>query len=146
MGLIYVNPEGPNGNADPVAAAKDIRETFARMAMNDEETVALIAGGHTFGKTHGAADPEPYVGPEPERPDPEQGLGWKNTYGTGARRRHHRQRPEVTWTTTRPLGQQFFHILFALRVGADRKPGRRAAVAPGKRRRADRPPEPTIRR
>ncbi len=84
MGLIYVNPEGPNGKPDPVAAAKDIRETFRRMAMNDEETVALIAGGHTFGKTHGAADPNKYVGPVPEAADiEEQGLGWKSKFGTG---------------------------------------------------------------
>ena len=84
MGLIYVNPEGPNGNPDPLAAARDIRETFARMAMNDEETLALIIGGHTFGKTHGAVDPK-YLGPEPEAaPIEQQGLGWKNSFSNGS--------------------------------------------------------------
>jgi catalase-peroxidase len=101
MGLIYVNPEGPNGNPDPLAAAKDIRETFRRMAMNDEETVALIAGGHAFGKTHGAADPDQYVGSEPEgAPLQEQGLGWKNAYGSGNGADAITSGLEVTWTAT----------------------------------------------
>jgi catalase-peroxidase len=100
MGLIYVNPEGPNGNPDPLAAAKDIRETFFRMAMNDEETVALIAGGHTFGKTHGAGDPS-LVGPEPESGALEdQGLGWKSKFGTGIGADAITGGPEVTWTQT----------------------------------------------
>jgi catalase-peroxidase len=100
MGLIYVNPEGPNGKPDPLAAAKDIRETFRRMAMNDEETVALIAGGHTFGKTHGAGDPK-LVGPEPEAaPIEEMGLGWKSRYGTGTGKDAITGGPEVTWTQT----------------------------------------------
>jgi catalase-peroxidase len=101
MGLIYVNPEGPNGNPDPIAAARDIRETFGRMAMNDEETVALIAGGHTFGKTHGAADPSKYIGPEPALASiEEQGLGWKNTLGSGNGANTITSGLEVTWTTT----------------------------------------------
>jgi len=114
MGLIYVNPEGPNGNPDPLAAARDIRETFGRMAMNDEETVALIAGGHTFGKTHGAADPEQYVGAEPAGASiEEQGLGWKNTYGTGNAGSTITSGLEGAWTTTpTKWSNNFFWNLF----------------------------------
>ncbi|TDD73292.1 catalase/peroxidase HPI [Actinomadura darangshiensis] len=113
MGLIYVNPEGPNGNPDPIAAARDIRETFARMAMNDEETVALIAGGHTFGKTHGAA-PDGLVGPEPESaPLEDQGLGWKGVHGTGKGRDSHTSGLEVTWTPTPTTwDNSFWDVLF----------------------------------
>ena len=113
MGLIYVNPEGPNGNPDPVAAAKDIRETFFRMAMNDEETVALIAGGHTFGKTHGAGDPS-LIGPEPEGGAlEEQGLGWKSKFGTGVGADAITGGPEVTWTQTpTKWSNHFFDNLF----------------------------------
>jgi catalase-peroxidase len=113
MGLIYVNPEGPNGKPDPVAAAIDVRETFKRMAMNDEETVALIAGGHSFGKTHGAGDPK-LVGPEPEAAPIEQmGLGWKSSYGTGKGKDAITGGPEVTWTTTpTKWSNNFFENLF----------------------------------
>ncbi len=114
MGLIYVNPEGPNGNPDPLAAAKDIRETFGRMAMNDEETAALIIGGHTFGKTHGAADPEKYVGPEPEAaPLEAQGLGWINSYESGNGTATITSGIEVTWTgTPTQWDDSFLEILF----------------------------------
>ena len=108
MGLIYVNPEGPNGNPDPLASARDIRSTFARMAMDDEETVALIAGGHTFGKTHGAGDPS-LIGAEPEGGELEaQGLGWKSTHGTGFGKDTITGGPEVTWTQTPTQWSNFF--------------------------------------
>ena len=114
MGLIYVNPEGPNGNPDPIASARDIRETFARMAMNDEETVALIAGGHTFGKTHGAADPSKYVGKEPAAASiEEQGLGWKNTLGSGNAGNTITSGLEGAWTTTpTKWSNNYFENLF----------------------------------
>ncbi|HUJ05326.1 MAG TPA: catalase/peroxidase HPI [Streptosporangiaceae bacterium] len=114
MGLIYVNPEGPNGNPDPLAAARDIRETFRRMAMNDEETVALVAGGHTFGKTHGAAVPAGHVGPEPEgAPLAEQGLGWANSFGTGTGDDAITSGLEGAWTPTPTTwDNSFFETLF----------------------------------
>ena len=124
MGLIYVNPEGPDGNPDPTLAATDIRETFKRMAMNDEETVALIAGGHTFGKTHGAA-PSSNVGPEPEAEGLEaQGLGWKNSFGTGKGAHAITSGLEVTWTTTpTKWGTGFFEHLFGHEWELTKSPG-----------------------
>jgi catalase-peroxidase len=123
MGLIYVNPEGPNGNPDPVAAARDIRETFGRMAMNDEETVALIAGGHTFGKTHGAG-PATHVGPEPEAaPLEAQGLGWGSSYESGSGAHAITSGLEVTWTTTpTKWGNGFFDNLFKYEWELTRSP------------------------
>ncbi|MCC6887355.1 MAG: catalase/peroxidase HPI [Hyphomicrobiales bacterium] len=123
MGLIYVNPEGPNGNPDPIAAARDIRETFYRMAMNDEETVALIAGGHTFGKTHGAGDPS-LIGPEPEGAAIEdQGLGWKSKHGTGMGCDAITGGPEVIWTTTpTKWSNNFFWNLFGYEWELEKSP------------------------
>ncbi len=124
MGLIYVNPEGPNGNPDPMAAARDIRETFGRMAMNDEETVALIAGGHTFGKTHGAADPGEYVGAEPAGAAiAEQGTGWKNTFGTGAGPDTITSGLEGIWTSTpTQWSNNYFENLFGFEWEMSKSP------------------------
>jgi catalase-peroxidase len=124
MGLIYVNPEGPNGNPDPLASARDIRETFARMSMNDEETVALTAGGHTFGKTHGAADPNQYVGLEPAAAGiEEQGLGWKNSFGTGNGEYTIGSGLEGAWTTTpAKWSHNYLHNLFAFEWELSKSP------------------------
>ncbi len=140
MGLIYVNPEGPNGNPDPLQSARDIRETFGRMAMNDEETVALIAGGHTFGKTHGAADPLTYVGTEPEgAPLEQQGLGWKQSYGTGKRQDAITSGLEVTWTPTpTQWDNTFFDMLFGHEWELSESPAGAAPVG-GQGRRGDHP-------
>ena len=126
MGLIYVNPQGPNGNPDPLAAARDIRETFARMAMNDEETVALIAGGHTFGKTHGAVTDD-HIGPDPEAaPLEQQGFGWTNYVGNGNGADPWTSGLEGTWTADAgEVGQQLLHEPVRVRVGADEEPRRR---------------------
>jgi catalase-peroxidase len=133
MGLIYVNPEGPNGNPDPVAAARDIRETFKRMAMNDEETVALIAGGHTFGKTHGAGDPS-FIGPEPEgSPIEAQGIGWQSKYNTGIGADAITGGPEVTWSQTpTKWSNNFFENLFNFEWELEKSPaGAQQWVAKG---------------
>jgi len=132
MGLIYVNPEGPNGNPDPLASARDIRETFARMAMDDEETVALIAGGHTFGKTHGAADPNQYVGPEPEGADVEQqGLGWQNSFGSGNADQTITSGLEGAWTTSpAKWDNNFFDNLFGFEWELVKSPAGASQWAP----------------
>src|SRR5207342_3176893 len=124
MGLIYVNPEGPNGTPDPMASAREIRETFKRMAMNDEETVALIAGGHTFGKTHGAADPDKFVGPEPEgAPIAQQGIGWRGSFGSGKGGDTISSGLEGAWTNN-PIrwDNGFFENLFAYEWELTRSP------------------------
>ena len=134
MGLIYVNPQGPNGNPDPVASGRDVRETFARMAMNDEETVALVAGGHTFGKCHGAGDAA-HVGPEPEAaPIEEQGLGWKSSFGERQGPRHDQQRHRGRLEAEpNHMGHGLPEGDVQVRVGAGEEPGWRAPVA-GQRR------------
>ena len=144
MGLIYVNPEGPNGNPDPLASARDIRETFRRMAMNDEETVALIAGGHTFGKTHGAADPEKYVGPEPEAAPLQQlGLGWQNSYGTGSGDDAITSGLEGAWTPT-PVtwDNAYFETLFGYEWVQSKSPAGATQWIPTDQAAADTVPDP----
>ena len=148
MGLIYVNPEGPGGNPDPIAAARDIRETFARMAMNDEETVALIAGGHTFGKTHGAGSAT-HVGPEPEAaPLEEQGLGWKSSYGSGTGADAITSGLEVTWTSTPThWSNNFFWNLFGYEWELEKSPaGANQWVAKGRPETVPDPFDPAKRR
>ena len=144
MGLIYVNPQGPNGNPDPVAAARDIRETFARMAMNDEETVALIAGGHTFGKTHGAADPDVFVGREPEAaPLAEQGLGWKNSFGTGKGGDTITSGLEGAWTPNpKAWDNGFFETLFGYEWKLSKSPAGAHQWVPTDPAAADAVPDP----
>jgi catalase-peroxidase len=148
MGLIYVNPEGPNGNPDPLAAARDIRETFSRMAMNDEETVALIAGGHSFGKTHGAG-PASHVGPEPEAAGlEEQGLGWRSSFGSGKAGDAITSGLEVTWTTTPTRwGNGFFEILFGNEWELSKSPaGAHQWIAKGAKATIPDPFDPTKKR
>ncbi|MEJ0020200.1 MAG: catalase/peroxidase HPI [Acetobacteraceae bacterium] len=144
MGLIYVNPEGPNGTPDPLAAARDIRETFARMAMNDEETVALIAGGHTFGKTHGAADPAKFVGPEPEgAPIEQQGLGWKNSFGSGNGDDTITSGIEGAWTNNPVVWDNgFFENLFGYEWELTKSPAGAHQWTPKDPAAADKVPDP----
>ena len=146
MGLIYVNPEGPNGNPDPLLSARDIRETFARMAMNDEETVALIAGGHTFGKTHGAGDPNKYVGPEPEgAPIEQMGLGWKNTLGTGAGENTISSGLEGAWTPTpTKWDNTYFELLFKYEWVQTKSPAGATQWIPSDAQKADMAPDAHI--
>jgi catalase-peroxidase len=146
MGLIYVNPEGPNGNPDPLLSARDIRETFARMAMNDEETVALIAGGHTFGKTHGAGDPNKYVGPEPEgAPIEQMGLGWKNTLGTGAGENTISSGLEGAWTPTpTKWDNTYFELLFKYEWVQSKSPAGATQWIPSDAQKADMAPDAHI--
>ena len=143
MGLIYVNPEGPDGEPDPIAAAHDIRESFARMAMNDEETVALIAGGHAFGKSHGAGDPE-NVGPEPEAaPIEEQGLGWKSKFGTGKGNDTITGGPELIWTNTpTEWDNNFLRILFEFEWELEKSPAGAYQWKPQGEAGADTVPDP----
>ena len=144
MGLIYVNPEGPDGNPDPVASARDIRETFGRMAMNDEETVALIAGGHTFGKTHGAAVPEGHVGREPEgAPLAEQGLGWSNSFGSGKADDAITSGLEGAWTPS-PVtwDNSFFETLFGYEWKLVKSPAGASQWIPTDESAADKVPDP----
>ncbi len=140
MGLIYVNPEGPNGKPDPVAAARDIRETFGRMAMNDEETVALIAGGHTFGKTHGAYAPSKCVGPEPAAAGLEQqGFGWENKCGRGNAGDTVTSGLEGAWTSTPDTwGNEFFNNLFAFEWVQTKSPAGATQWIPANGQAADR--------
>ena len=146
MGLIYVNPEGPEGKPDPVAAAVDIRETFGRMAMNDEETAALIVGGHSFGKTHGAGDGD-LVGPEPEAaPIEQQGLGWKSSYGSGKGKDAITSGLEVVWTATpTKWGNGFLQNLYGYEWELTKSPGGRLAVHREGRRRCGHDPRPVRR-
>jgi catalase-peroxidase len=147
MGLIYVNPEGPNGKPDPLAAGQDIRETFARMAMNDEETVALIAGGHTFGKCHGAGPTPSTSVPSPRAPPRGAGLGWKNSYGKRQGRRHHHQRPRGRLDAhPTKWDNGYFDMLFGYEWELTKSPAGAWQWTPRTNRRGHMCPTPTIRR